>query len=428
MIAKIGHGSKLYGALLYNNAKVLQNNAEILHLQNMIETPDGNYTTVQLMVSFLPNLIANKKTEKTAIHISLNPDPSDIVTDDNYINIANDYMKKMGYAEQPYVVFKHNDIDRSHIHIVSTTVSKTGTKISDKFEKKRSMDICREIEKKYGLTPATEKNNTNTAAIFQPVDHKKGDIKSQIASVVRYLPQYYGFQTLGTYNALLSLFNITAEYVKKEYSNEIKEGLVYFALDEEGNKITNGFKSSLFGKKAGLLALKSHFEKSKNSPPEIKARTIQVLIQVLKMTNNENDFRNYLIQQGVNMVIRRNEQGRLYGITFIDHYSHSVFNGSQLGKQFSANTFHELFSQSGLKESRPAPKIIETKNENNALSESRSELQIHPFFDFMVTTGMLTSDLGLLNVFLFDPSAEDPEEQLFEFNMKKKRRKPKPRY
>lgn len=428
MIAKIGHGSKIYGALLYNHTKVLQNNAEILHLQNMIETLDGNYTTGQLMASFLPNLIANKKTEKTAIHISLNPDPQDIVSDEDYIKISADYMKKMGYAEQPYVVFKHNDLDRSHIHIVSTTVNKKGAKISDTFEKKRSMEICREIEEKYGLTQATEKNNINVDTIFQPVDHKKGNIKSQIASVVRYLPQYYGFQTLGTYNALLSLFNITAEYVKKEYSNEIKEGLVYFALDEEGNKITNGFKSSLFGKKAGLLALRSHFEKCKNLSPEIKGDTIQTLTQAMTMTNSENDFRNHLVQHGINMIIRRNEQGRLYGITFIDHNSRNVFNGSQLGKQFSANAFHELYSQTSLKESKAAPKIVEAKNENKTLTEFTSELQIHPFFDFMVTAGMLNSDLGLLNVFLLDPSAEDPEEQLFEFNMKKKRRKSKPRY
>jgi len=154
MIAKIGRGSKIYGALLYNHSKVFQDNGKILHMNNMLETPDGNYTTGQLLASFVPNLAANKNTEKTAIHISLNPDPRDIVSDEDFINIANEYMTKMGYGNQPYVVFKHNDIDRTHIHIVSTTVDENGIKISDVFEKKRSMEICRQIEKKHHLTPA----------------------------------------------------------------------------------------------------------------------------------------------------------------------------------------------------------------------------------------------------------------------------------
>ncbi|WP_333574961.1 hypothetical protein [Sphingobacterium sp.] len=88
MIAKIGRGSKIYGALIYNHSKVLQDNGQILHMNNMLETPDGNYTAGQLLASFVPNLAANKNTEKTAIHISINPDPRDIVSDDDFINIA----------------------------------------------------------------------------------------------------------------------------------------------------------------------------------------------------------------------------------------------------------------------------------------------------------------------------------------------------
>lgn len=427
MIAKIGHGSKLYGALLYNNNKVVKNKAKILHLHNMIETPDGKYTIGQLLSSFLPNLMANRKTEKTAIHISLNPDPKDVVSDQDYIMIANEYMKKMGYEKQPYVIFKHNDIDRTHIHIVSTTVDKNGVKIPDSFEKKRSMEVCREIEKKYGLVPSPDKVNNNEA-IFQPVDHTKGDIKSQIATVVRYLPRHYGFQTLGSYNALLSLFNITAQQVKKEYNNGIKEGLVYFALDKDGKKVSNGFKSSLFGNSAGLLALKSHFEKNKNLPPEIKGSTIQRLMQGMTITNNEHDFNNYLIQHGINMIIRRNEHGRLYGITFIDHNSRIVYNGSQLGKKFSANVFHDWFSQSTLGVFNPTTDLKPEENKNKATTRSKPELHLHPFFDFMISTDILTSDLGLFNDFLLAPSWEDPEEQIFEFNMKRKKRKPKKRY
>ncbi|AZB25098.1 MULTISPECIES: conjugal transfer protein MobB [Bacteroidota] len=421
MIAKIGRGSKIYGALLYNHNKVLRDNGQILHMNNMLETPDGNYTTGQLLASFVPNLAANKNTEKTAIHISINPDPHDIVSDDDFINIANEYMTRMGYGNQPYVVFKHNDIDRTHIHIVSTTVDENGIKISDVFEKKKSMEICRQIEKKYKLIPADQKISSDERFTFTPVDHNKGNIKSQIASIVRYLPAYYNFQNLGSYNALLSLFNITAEHIKKDYRGEIKEGLVYSAVDAGGTKIGNPFKASLFGKQAGLIALRSHFEKSKIVRPEIKEKTSLIISEALTITSNEKEFTTYLIEHGINTVIRRNEQERLYGITFIDHNTGHVFNGSHLGKQFSANVFQKLFADNKLSET-PSNKRTTPPNHTNINTTSLKD-ELHPLFDFMINSGNLLSEWGLLDSLLLDGMYEDPEEQIFEFNMKKKKKR-----
>lgn len=421
MIAKIGRGSKIYGALLYNHNKVLQDKGQILHMNNMLETPDGNYTTGQLLASFMPNFAANKKTEKTVIHISLNPDPGDIVSDEDFISIANEYMTKMGYGNQPYVVFKHNDIDRTHIHIVSTTIDENGIKISDVFEKKRSMEICRKIEKDHNLTPADQKISFDESFKFTPVDYNNGNIKSQIASVVRYLPNYYNFQNLGSYNALLSLFNITVEHIKKDFKGEIKEGLVYSAVDAGGNKIGNPFKASLFGKHAGLIALRSHCEKSKAVNTEIIVKTSQIISTAQAITTNEKDFTAYLIDHGINTVIRRNEQGRLYGITFVDHNTGHVFNGSHLGKQFSANVFHKLFSVKNINENLTTDLLASQKS---PLSNKKSlKEDLHPLFDFMVNAGSALIDWGIVDSLLLNTIAEDPEEQMFEFNMKKKKRK-----
>ncbi|WP_312508822.1 conjugal transfer protein MobB [Chryseobacterium culicis] len=421
MIAKIGRGSNIYGALNYNLSKVHQNVGTILHLNNMFETPSGEYTTPQLLSSFMANLAANKKTEKTAIHISLNPDPIDIISDENYVRIAEEYMRKMGYGDQPYVVFRHNDIDRSHIHIVSTTVDKNGIKISDVFEKKRSMEICRNIEKKYKLAGAAEKKYFNESLTFQPVDHTKGNIKSQLAAVVRYLPNYYYFQSLGSYNALLSLFNIALESTKKEYSGEVKEGLVYFALDKNGEKVTNPFKASLFGKEAGLIALQSHFIKSKELAAQTKEKSKNIIAQAISVARNEKDFKEYLIDHGINVVIRRNDKGRLYGISFIDHNSRHVFNGSHLGKGFSANSFNALFSSS------QSPKVVEyiegSQKKDTSMPSRSANNSLHPLFDFMINNGSVFSDWGLLDQLLLHGMTEDPEEHLFEFNMKKKRKR-----
>ncbi|MCH5685524.1 relaxase/mobilization nuclease domain-containing protein [Niabella sp. W65] len=118
--------ANLYGALAYNQLKVENENGQILFVNKMIETANGHYSVAQLAQSFAPYLIANRNTEKHTLHISLNPDPNDKVSDDRFREMAEQYMREMGYGEQPFVVFKHTDIDRSHIHIVSVCVDEQG--------------------------------------------------------------------------------------------------------------------------------------------------------------------------------------------------------------------------------------------------------------------------------------------------------------
>jgi len=383
MIAKIGRSNNLYGALAYNTLKVEKGNGQILFTNKMIETFNGKYTINQLAQSFSPYLIANRKTEKHTLHISLNPNPKNKVSDKQFKEIAEHYMQQMGYGEQPFVVFKHNDINRTHIHIVSVCVDEQGKKISDKFEKKRSMKICREMEQKFGLIPATEKDFKINNNFFKPVNYSAGDLKSQIASVVRYLPNYYKYQTFGEYNALLSLFNITAEKVEGEINGKIQKGLLYFPINEDKEKIGLPFKASLFGKNAGLIALETHFKKNKNElknhPSKLTLKS--TISNAFKSKANEQNFKELLAKQNINVIVRKNSENRIYGITFIDHNSRIVYNGSQLGKEFSANTFNDYW-----KNNTPAINVSDqhqqsvnlNSNDANLLSEEQ-----HHLFDFL---------------------------------------------
>ena len=428
MIAKIGRGNNLYGALVYNQLKVEKENGQVLYTNKIIETPDGSYAVGQLLRSFEPYLLANRKTEKPILHISLNPDPKDKVSDEKFKLMAQEYMQKMGYAEQPFVVFKHTDIDRTHIHIVSVCVDEEGRKISDKFEKRRSMDVCRELEKEFCLISAMEKKQNPQNQIFKPVDYKAGDIKSQMASVIRHLPKYYKFEGFGTYNALLSLFNITAEEVKGEYNGISKQGLVYFALNEKGEKGINPFKASLFGKQAGYVQLQQHYAQSKellkNEPSEALLKT--TIEMCLQTASNEKEFKKRLLERGINTVVRRNTQGRVYGITFIDHSSKSVWNGSQLGKNLSANVFNDWWNN-GTKIEQPVQGNGVSKN-NATINEDVK--QSHKLFDFLVKENMSYSheENNLIEVFgglLSNGKAEDYDEELFANQTKKKARRKK---
>ena len=426
MIAKIGRSGNLYGALAYNQLKVQHEEGTILSVNRIIETASGHYSAAKLAQSFAPYLIANRNTEKHTLHISLNPDPKDRVSDGKFREMAEEYMREMGYGDQPFVVFKHTDIDRSHIHIVSVCVDGQGRKISDKFEKMRSMAVCRELERKHGLVPATDKGQRQDDRIFRQVDHRAGDVKSQMASVIRHLPDYYKYQTLGEYNALLSLFNVTAEKVEVEWHGDRRQGLLYIPLDEKGERAGHPLKASLFGRNAGLPALELHFAKSKEELKKHPAKpTLQIAATIaLKATSSEQGFKRHLVGEGINVVVRRNDAGRIYGMTFVDHNSRSVWNGSRLGKQLSANAFNDYWNngiQPEIKE--PVVRQPEISKADDVVLPAEEP---HHLFDFGNTDEKHEDGLiGALGGLFPEAQGEDYDEKDFANRMKKKKKRSK---
>jgi len=416
MIAKIGKGSNMYGAILYNQQKVDKENGAVLLLNKIPDTVDGTYSVAYFNKCFEPYLLANIKTEKMVRHISLNPDPSDKVSDEQFTEMARVYMERMGYGNQPYIVFKHTDIDRTHIHIVLTCVGINGKKIPDDYDHKRSMAICRNLEQKYNLQKASEQEKKQDNKVFKPVGYHKGNIKSQIASVVRYLPKHYSFSSMGSYNALLSLFNITAEEVKGERDGQSVNGLVYVALDENGNKASNPFKASLFGKDAGVTQLQKHFEQSKEKMKTNPARSVlkNTIELAIHTTSNEAEFKKELTEQGINTVIRRNNEGRIYGMTFIDHESRTVWNGSQLDRNLSANVFNDWWNNGNKPEFKIQDSPVSKTNELDSLPTK-------DLFEFISQEHSTNSDLGLLSL-LPDAQREDYEEEQFAIRMNKKKK------
>lgn len=413
MIAKIGKGENLWGALTYNQQKVDNENGTVLLTNKIPDLWDRPYSVKFFHQYFEPYLIANNKTEKPVRHISLNPDPNDKVDDKDYREMAQQYMQEMGYGSQPYVVFKHTDIDRTHIHIVTTCVQIDGKKISDRYDHPRSMEACRKLEKQYNLKVAGENRNLNQSSIFKPVDYTNGNIKAQLSSVIRHIPKTYGFQSMGAYNALLSQFNISSEEVSGELHGKMRKGIVYFATDKNGKKISKPFKSSLFGKHAGVENIQVLIEKSrvkmKNDPSKlILKRTIETALSTSK---SEGSFKTQLLEQGIDTVIRKNNQGKIYGITFIDHNSKLVWNGSQLDKELAANSFNKLWNDLEIKR--------ETKSDHSDHSNLSQEI---------CTGQFLTDNInGVFDGFFFSLFSSDintdQEEQIFASQMKKRQRK-----
>ncbi|WP_372473315.1 conjugal transfer protein MobB [Capnocytophaga sp. ARDL2] len=448
MVAKIHRGSNLLGVLLYNHNKLDKQEATILHTQNIIQPVNGNIGTSEIIRSFAPYLFANQKTEKPILHISLNPNPKDAVSDEVFVKVAQQYMHEMGWGKQPFVVYKHSDIEREHIHIVSLGIDESGKKINDSFEKIRSMKVCRNIENEFGLTPAiankkgvelendfelTQKEN-HLATL--KVDYTQNEVKKQIASAVRQVIKNYQFQSFGEYTALLSRFNVGIEKVEGELQGTFKKGLVYFALDENGNKASQPFKASKMVKSLGLPFLERQFQKHLNFHKTQDTDFLKgEILNAQHSTQSTKDFVKMLNTKNIDVVIRKNTEGRLYGITFIDHNSQCVYNGSRLGKIFSANSFDlwekqvESNKKQEIKNQGGKNQRIHSKEQKPSNQSIREESNNHFSIDFQCNESY-QKDFGtdsalhsFLNLFSLDTQAVNYEEESFIRQMQRKRKK-----
>ena len=231
MIAKISATENLGGALGYNFKKVEKGEASILLAAELYQDKDGTYTMAEVFADMQALIPEKCRTKKTVFHCSLNPHPDEKLSDETLTQIAKEYMETLGYGKQPYIVFKHNDITREHIHIVSLRIDGEGKKINDKFEKRRSKQITDTLERKYDLIPSskiTDKVMNETPKI----DTTRGNIKEQVTNIVRMVLKHYCFCSLGELNAILSAYNLTVEEIKTEFRGKKYEGLVYVPTDE----------------------------------------------------------------------------------------------------------------------------------------------------------------------------------------------------
>ena len=405
MVANIRSGSSPGGALYYNKEKVDKDEAEVLLWQKMLEPYDkcGRLDIDVCMESFMPYLEANRRTTNTVFHASLNPSPEDRLTDEQLRKIACEYMERMGYGEQPYIIFKHKDISREHLHIVSLRVDEQGRKLPHDFEARRSMEILRDLERKYDLHPSVKGQELTDREGLRKVNYSEGNVKQQISSVVRSCLRNYKCSSYGEFRTLLERFNVSVEERTGTVDGRDYAGVIYGALTDDGYGIGTPFKSSKIGKDVGYKALQRYYAKSKKHLKETGTldRLRQTIRDAISLHNTRDEFRQLLKADNIDAIFRINPVGRIYGVTFIDHNSGIVANGLVLGKEFSANVFNESY---------PAPKEVQQVAEQHA--EQQHEQRSH-------TANPIS---GVVDTLLDLADTKAYEEQQRQIQRRKKRR------
>lgn len=346
MVAIIHNSGSLRNALHYNENKVKQRVANFIH--------SANYPKDTALLGFgdkinrLERLTAlNQQTKINSVHISLNFDPSENVHTEKLKDIADVYMQKIGFGEQPYLVYQHNDAGHPHIHIVTTNIKSDGKRIElHNLARNQSINASKEIEKEFRLIQADKKHRVSyelKPVNAQKVLYGKAETKRAITNVLDHVLPVYKYASLAELNAVLQQYNIIADRGSEGSRIYQGKGLVYRILDNNKQKVGVPIKASLIYSKPTLKNIEANFEGNKTGKQRHKQRVMNAIdLLLLKSTSQSLPaLIGALQKENIHVVLRQNDDGIIYGITYVDHKTKCVFNGSHLGKQYSANAIQQ---------------------------------------------------------------------------------------
>jgi Relaxase/Mobilisation nuclease domain len=354
MVAKIKITSSLSRSLNYNEQKVARHEAQCIHAVNYPK--DLEHLNFYNKLRRMEHQAAfNERVKANSVHISLNFDEADMLTQDRLKEIAGSYMQQIGFGDQPYLLYEHKDAGHQHIHIVSTNIRADGSRINmHNIGRNQSEKARKNIEQEFRLVKAEGQHKRHkqkvNQAFIQKVQYGKAQTKQAIANVLELVVNQYKFTSLPELNAVLKQYNVMADQGKEDSRLYKYRGLYYRALDENGNKIGVPIKASAFYNKPTLANLEKKFDRNDELRQPHKQRLKTQIDWALHGGNTSlPELKRDLEKEDIATIIRQNKQGKIYGITFVDYETKCVFNGSDLGKEYSAK---RILERCGLTEER----------------------------------------------------------------------------
>src|SRR5579859_2166779 len=234
--------------LRYNERKVEAGKAELIYAGNFIL--DAERLTLQDKVLRLQRLIElNPRVNHNSLHVSVDFHPRDAPSREQFITIAKEYMEKIGFGRQPYLVYDHRDTTVPHIHILSANIQADGRLIKLYENLMRDpIPITRQLEEKYHLTKARKREKQTqfnpNAMPPQRQEYGKVETREGLRSALEYLLPRYNYTSLAELNALLRQYNIQAYNGKPGGFMHSHGGLLYQFIDEKGKSMDRGIKAS----------------------------------------------------------------------------------------------------------------------------------------------------------------------------------------
>lgn len=428
MVAVIHASSSLRNILNYNEHKVKASMATCLEAALYPkDAADLNFFQKLSRLEKLTEL--NQRTKVNSVHISLNFDPAEQLSAAQLQDITAEYMEKIGFTGQPYLLYQHLDSGHPHVHIVTTNIRADGTRISlHNLGRNQSETARKKIEIAYGLVQAEQsilqRSNKLKPVNLQKVEYGRTGTKQAIGNVLNAIVPHYKYTSLAELNAVLRQYNVIAD--RGEESSRIfrHQGLVYRIIGENGDRAGIPIKASLFFSKPTLSFLAERFKISEAERLPHRSRIKNsVDLALLKQPGLSLDqLMRALEKDGINLVLRQNSGSIIYGMTYIDHRTRCVFNGSALGKSYSAKGILERCTLRVAGEQKVKVAVPENFREVNDAGHQRNRLQqsVETVHSDTVHGGNSANPGGLL------PALLEPDQLLgLPFELKAKRRKKK---
>ena len=410
MVAVIKTGHSIHRILNYNENKVKEGVAECILATNY--PMDVEQLSIKNKLNRLLNQAAlNENVTRNSVHISLNFDPAEKLSKDQLNEIAEAYMQKTGFAKQPYLVYQHNDSGHPHIHIVTVKVREDGSRIDmQNIGRNQSEKARKEIELSFGLVRAEDSKQRQSWGLkpvnAQKVQYGRSETKRAITNVLNAVLDSYRYTSLPELNAVLQQYNVIADRGSENSRIFQNNGLVYRIVDENGNKVGVPIKASDFYNNPGLQFLQKKFPGNEiaRQPHKVRVRNAIDLALLKNPNHSVESLIKFVEKEAINTVLRKNEEGLIYGVTYVDHKTKCIFNGSDLGKPYSAKGIlercaelketpaqkHDFVKQpsSGKllpEEQRTAPATLQNKVGNNLLETLLQPEQTSGFVPYQLT-------------------------------------------
>lgn len=295
-------------------------------------------------------------------HMSINPSETDRKNDEaTVVAMVDEIMEGLGYKDQPYKIYRHNDIAREHYHVVSIRAGKDGKKINDSFERLKLRTILKSLSVKYGFTleetdydkrhqHAEEKEEEPRMAIPADVLPKseKKDEKEKEPTAKTIVPRFkrvggkplmeqmreihadamkWSFTTFEQYQALLlRRYNIEAGIEKGDYTDD---RIVMVGIDDNGKNITNKMNEIKLGVKMLDQIKERIYESEKMYRKEQKTRLEKLAVAAVDRCSSYKEYCELMDRKGVYLVVSWNKDNEPFGVTYLDRATRCAFKGSE---------------------------------------------------------------------------------------------------
>ncbi|GAB3789338.1 hypothetical protein GCM10028818_57720 [Spirosoma horti] len=339
MVARINTGANPAGAVLYNEYKVAHGEARFLGGFNAVAYDQAKLPVKQKINELERYARGNENISKPTFHVSLAFHPSEKFSDHQLSEIGQNYMDRLGYGEQPYLIYRHEDTHHPHIHIVSVSVDFQGKKISDSHQQRRSNAVRQALEKEYGLVEAEKQGKEllmNGLLPEQILGYKEPEAKKAIGNVVRTALTDYNFSNVLTFSEFLHQHRVQMNQLSGVAADGKPYKGITFQLyngpnDQRGEAIGPAIKASRFAFAPTYERLERKFKQNATRIRSGKEATRQRIHSSLGSYSqlSEADFRTQLRSAGIQVI----DTGQQY--MYVDHKSRNVYGENELGPAYT---------------------------------------------------------------------------------------------